>query len=194
MELQDTSYVEFWLWIMECEVLMNKTNIVLVGMPNSGKSTVGRLLAQKLSMEFLDTDKVIYDREGIALRDIVNNYGLQRFLEIQEECIAGINVEHHVIATGGSAVCSQRSMEWLAQRGVIIFLELDIASLEQRLTPERRFARKNGQSFKDIFDERQPLYSKYSHVTVNCIGKQAEETANEIENLTAELVNLQGIS
>ena len=122
-------------------------NIVLIGMPSSGKTTVGKPLSKKMGMGFVDTDKLILDREKKPLRDIVIEDGLDKFLSIQEKIVLDLNVENHVISTGGSIVYNEKAMEHLKKFGFIVYLKLGIDELEKRITTERRFARNKEQSF-----------------------------------------------
>jgi shikimate kinase len=155
-------------------------NIILIGMPSSGKSTVGPLLAKKLGMGFLDTDLLIKNRENMNLRDIINKRGLKEFLEIQECAAMGLDVENHVIATGGSIVYNTGAMEFLRGKGMVIYLQLGFEELEKRVSPSRRFARNMEQSFKDLYNERIPLYCKFADIIINCSGKDENMIANEI--------------
>ena len=154
-------------------------NIVLIGMPSSGKSTVGKPLSEKMGMGFIDTDKLILDREK-PLRDIVVEDGLDNFLKIQETVILGLDVNRHVISTGGSVVYNTKAMEHLKKHGLIVYLKLDIDKLEERITTKRRFARNKEQSFLDIYNERTPLYEKYAHVIIDCNCKRLDAIVNEI--------------
>ncbi|HHW48545.1 MAG TPA: shikimate kinase [Clostridiaceae bacterium] len=163
---------------------MKKSNIVLIGMPGAGKSTIGPLLAGNLKMEYIDTDTIIKDRENKNLADIVNEYGLEKFLEIQEEVVLGLDVENHVIATGGSIVYNGRAMEHLKANGIIVYLKLELEEVKQRVDRSRRFARNLKQDFDDIYFERAPLYEKYADMTVNCSGKEINAIINEILNGT----------
>lgn len=162
---------------------MNKTNIVLIGMPSSGKSTIGTQVAEKLGMNFIDTDHIIKQRENKPLKDIVIEEGHWKFLEKQEAAILDLNLEHHVIATGGSVVFGDASMNHLKKGGIIVFLMLSYLEIELRVTPERRFARESGKSLLDLYNERMPLYEKYADLTVNCSNKSVEEIVNEIDDL-----------
>lgn len=155
-------------------------NIVLIGMPSSGKSTIGRDVAKKLGMNFLDTDLFIIQKEKKLPREIVNNYGLQRFLDIQESIIFGINVSDSVISTGGSVVYSDKAMLHFKKSSDILFLDTDIEDLESRISPDRRFARSTNQSFRDIYEERQPLYKKYADLIINCTNRKVDDIAAEI--------------
>lgn len=158
-------------------------NIILIGMPGSGKSTIGQLLAKKLGMGFLDTDLLIKSRENMNLRDIINQRGLKEFLEIQGCVAMEIDVKNHVIATGGSIVYNTGAMEYLKGKGIVIYLQLDIYELEKRASPSRRFARNMEQSFKDLYNERIPLYEKFTDVIVNCSGKDENIVVHEIATL-----------
>lgn len=158
-------------------------NIVLTGMPNSGKSTVGLLLSERLNMSFVDTDQVIKDKEKRNLADIVNEEGLEKFLEIQEKYIIGLHLNGFVISTGGSVVLRETTMEHLKKNAKIVFLKISQEQAENRMKKERRFARSENQSFEEMFNERQPLYEKYADIVIDCKTKQKEEITSEIIGL-----------
>jgi shikimate kinase len=162
---------------------MEKNNIVLIGMPSSGKSTVGKFLAEKSGMQFIDTDLMIYKRVNKSLKDIVNHDGLEKFLDIQQEVVTNLTASNSIISTGGSVVYSKGAMEHLKKTGKVIFLKLDYNELAGRITTERRFARTREQNLMDMYNERMPLYEKYADVTVECSGKSVEKIAGEIEKL-----------
>jgi len=155
-------------------------NIVLIGMPGSGKSTVGPILAQKTGMGFVDTDQLIKDADGRNLGDIVKEDGYERFLELQQQIITSKVFRNHVIATGGSVVKSESLMRYLKETGVAIYLDEDPVVLESRLDPGRRLARLKGQTFSDLYMERRPLYVRYADRIIDCIGKTADEIVQEI--------------
>lgn len=161
---------------------MEKPNIILIGMPGSGKSTVGKVLSQINQSRFIDTDILIKESEGRELKDIVNKDGLQKFLNIQERVISELDVKEAVIATGGSVIYSELSMNHLKENGLVVYLKNDLEILIKRAGANRRFARKKGQSLKDIFEERKPLYEKYSDITIDCCGDEPENIALEIIN------------
>ena len=158
-----------------------KNNIVLIGMPSSGKSTVGEPLSKELNMKFIDTDKIIFDREKRPLRDIVNSDGLKTFLEIQEKTIMDICVSNTVISTGGSVVYNSGAMEYLKDDGLVIFLKSDFEEIEKRVTKDRRFARNEDQTLIDLYNERMPLYEKYADITIYSTGKSVETLVDEIK-------------
>jgi shikimate kinase len=166
---------------------MTFKNIILIGMPSSGKSTIGKPLSKKLNMQFIDTDHLIFEREKRALRDIVNEDGLERFLQIQEDTILEIEAENHVISTGGSVVYSEKAMEHLKRYGVVIFLDVKIDEISNRLESGRRFARNANQTFEDLYNERLPLYKKYADITIDCSNKGIEHIVKEISEKISTL-------
>lgn len=145
-------------------------NLVLIGMPGSGKSTVGVILAKKTGRDFVDTDVVIQSHEHRSLQDIVDNDGYMALREIEEKWILHLAVENTVVSTGGSVVYSDKGMQHLAQNGVIVFLDVSLETLKRRITDydQRGIARRPDQSFEDLFEERSRLYRRYAQVTVNC--------------------------
>ena len=163
---------------------MDRSNIILIGMPSSGKSTVGPILARKLGFGFIDTDAVIRTMENKDLKDLVNECGLKKFLEIQEAVLMELNLQKHVISTGGSIVYNTRAVEHLKKTGLMVYLKLPFEEIEKRLTPGRRFARDAGQSFRDLYEERTPLYEKYAGFIVDCLNKSASAIADEIVSRT----------
>lgn len=154
-------------------------SIILIGMPGAGKSTIGPLLAEKLGLPFKDTDAIIKQSVGRALRDIVAEDGFEVFLRIQQKVIMSQDMRDCVIATGGSVVKSTALMQHFRNIGRIFYLRLDIHTLEQRLAPDRKLARANGQTFRQLFEEREPLYIKYADRIVDCTGKTPEEIVAE---------------
>lgn len=152
-------------------------NIVLIGMPSSGKTTIGKILAESLGIDFIDTDEAIRRMENRALSDIVNEDGLDKFLEIQEAAVTGLDLKGCIVATGGSIVYSEASMEHLKRNGLVVFLKVEFEEIERRITTKRRFARSSGQTLYDLYKERMPLYEKYADHVVECRGKTAEEIA-----------------
>jgi shikimate kinase len=161
---------------------VDRSNIVLVGMPGVGKSTVGVLLAKRSTRSFLDADLVIQSQQGRSLQQILDQEGYCGFREIEEATLLGLEVQHSVIATGGSAVYSPRAMAHLKRSGVVVFLDIDLATLEARLSDfdTRGIARAPGQSLADLYGERQALYAKYGDVEIDCRGRSQEDISTSI--------------
>jgi shikimate kinase len=153
-----------------------RSNIILIGMSGTGKSTVGPLLAKNLSRDFLDTDLVIQASQKRALQDIVNTEGQAALRLIEEEALLSLALHDHVIATGGSAIYSEQGMMHLKSDGVVIFLDADLATLESRIHnfSTRGLVKRAEQTFAQLFDERLPLYRKYADIKINCAGLTPE--------------------
>ena len=157
-------------------------DIILIGMPGVGKSTIGVVLAKKLGLSFLDSDLLIQEREGRLLHEIIQQDGLEEFNRIEEEVNASIQQQNAVIATGGSAVYGQRAMEHLKKIGTIVYLKLPYEELVNRLgdLEERGVAMKKNQTLNQLMEERTPLYEEYSDVIIDCHEKQIREIVEEI--------------
>jgi shikimate kinase len=155
-------------------------NLILIGMPGSGKSTVGPLLAGKTGKGFVDTDDIVKAADGRELRDIVRDEGYERFLELQQTIIMSQRFSNCVISTGGGVVKSSGLMKYMKETGTVIFLDEDPDVLESRLAPGRRLVREEGQTFRDVYQERRPLYLEYSDVVIKCTGKTVEDIVREI--------------
>ena len=153
-------------------------NIILIGMPGAGKSTVGVLLAKTLGYAFLDTDLVIQQREGALLQPLVDSLGVEAFVEVEADAICSVECRGTVIAPGGSAVCRERAMSHLRALGRIVYLHLPLEELERRLSniSTRGIAMAPGETLADLFARRAPLYRNYADLTVD-VGRQSlEET------------------
>lgn len=161
---------------------MKKNNIILIGMPGSGKSTVGVLLAKMLGLDFVDTDLMIQSREKRLLQDILDQEGLERFLEIEEEVICSLSCENSVVAPGGSAVCRKQGAIHLRNLGTVAYLRLSCETLSRRLDniATRGIAMLPGQSLENIYEQRRPLYERYADLTVDGEEKSARELALEL--------------
>mgnify|MGYP000566119081 CR=1 FL=1 len=157
-------------------------NVVLIGMPGAGKSTAGVLLAKALSRSFIDTDVYLQAREGRRLQDIIDTDGLDRFRAIEENYILSLDCRGHVVATGGSVVYSDRAMSHLRRSGPIVYLYLPLEPLYARVTnlDSRGVVMAPGQTFAELFDERQPLYAKHADITIPCEGLNHDETVAAI--------------
>ncbi len=159
-----------------------KNNIVLIGMPSSGKSTLGVLLAKSLSMSFLDTDLLIQAGEGRRLQEIQNSIGMEAFRRLEDSVIEKVDCANTVIATGGSAVYCTGAMEHLKSIGQIVFLNLPLSEIETRIgdPAARGVVMGEGMTLKDLYDERLPLYKKYAEITVSCSGRSHDELLHEL--------------
>lgn len=160
-------------------------NVVLIGMPGAGKSTVGVVLAKALAKNYIDTDIVIQQQEGNKLHEIIDNRGLEYFLKVEEMHIINLTIEDCVIATGGSVVYSSHAMEYLKSIATVIYLKLNYEEIERRLKDitTRGIAMEKGVSLRDLYIERIPLYEKYADTTIHCDGKKVEEIIEEIVRL-----------
>lgn len=151
-------------------------NIVLIGMPGVGKSTLGVLLARQIGFHFLDTDLVIQAREGKLLRELIAEHGDDGFLKLEEAACAALEADRSVIATGGSVIYEPRAMAHLHELGTVVYLKLGYKLLARRLGDLKRrgVVLRPGQTLRMLYDERVPLYERYADVTVECGGQDAE--------------------
>ena len=157
-------------------------NIVLIGMPGAGKSTIGVLLAKSLLMDFVDTDLIIQKKCSSSLCDIINSQGIDEFLKIENDAICGEEFENCVIATGGSAVYGKEAMKKLKEQGIAIYLKLTPEELVERIKDihTRGIAMKEGTTIAELYEERSVLYEEYADITVDCNGKTPEQCVDAI--------------
>jgi len=162
--------------------MQKKTNIVLLGMPGSGKSTVGVLLAKSLRKKFVDTDLLIQEQEERLLREIIAQEGLDRFIEIENEVNATVLTENSVIAPGGSVIYGEAAMNHLRDIALTVYLKLSYESVEKRLgdLTKRGVVFRPGQTLKMLYEERCPLYEKYADYVIECDGQEIGETLEKI--------------
>jgi len=160
----------------------NRRSLILIGMPGAGKSTLGVLLAKELMLDFLDTDVAIQVREGVSLQNILEQSGYLALRAVEEEVLLATECHEKVVATGGSAVYSQKGMEYLKSCGLVVYLEVSLEVLRQRIHnyETRGIARRPEQSFEELFDERQALYRQYTDITVNCSELGSEEVIGKV--------------
>lgn len=161
------------------------TNIVLIGMPGCGKSTVGVLLAKAMGKAFIDTDVVLQAKEGQKLQTMIDSIGIDAFLMKEQAVILSLNCEHTVVATGGSVVYGTEAMKHLHENGVVVYIKLPYASIEKRLSnlATRGVTLKKGQTLLDLYNERIPLYEAEADIICESDGFEIEDTVSKIVSL-----------
>ena len=166
-------------------------NIILIGMPGAGKSTVGVVLAKRLGFRFVDSDLVIQEQTGKLLYQLIEERGEAGFLMLENSINASLQMQKAVIATGGSAVYGQEAMQHFGSMGVIVYLKLSYGELEERLGDlhKRGVVVKPGYTLQDLYKERGPLYEKYAEITVDCDTKSIREIVEEICSRAEELTD-----
>ena len=160
-------------------------NIVLIGMPGAGKSTIGVLLAKTMLMDFCDTDLIIQKKEGSALCEIIKEKGTEEFIRIEDEIIGAQRFENCVVATGGSAVYGENAMKNLKDNGIVVYLKVNADELEKRICNihTRGIAMKEGTTIAELYAERAPLYEKYADITVDCSDSTPEQCVDTIAEM-----------
>ena len=167
---------------------MKNENIILIGMPGSGKSTIGVVLAKHLGYRFVDSDLMIQEKVGLLLHQIIQKEGLEGFLSVENQVNATIEATHSIIATGGSVVYGKEAMEHLSRIGTIVYLELSYEGIAKRLGDlhKRGVALRKNQSLLDLYQERVPLYEKYADHTIHGDGKEIKDLVAEIAGCLGE--------
>lgn len=160
-------------------------NIILIGMPASGKSTVGVILAKLIKYRFVDTDLILQEETDQTLIEIIAERGLDGFLQLENEVVAGLDTRHSVIATGGSVIYGEEEMTNLKRLGTIVYLKHRYEVINSRLTniTTRGVAMQEGQTLLDLYRERTPLYEKYADITLEADGLTTEQTVEAIRDL-----------
>lgn len=167
-------------------------NIILTGMPGSGKSTIGVLLAKALGLGFVDVDLIIQEREGALLQQILDSRGTAAFLKIEEEAACSLNCRNTVIAPGGSALCREAAARHLHSLGPIVYLNVPLEELHRRIRnmSQRGIAMEAGQTLADVLAFRDPLYRRYADLVVDCLpGQSLDQTVQ----LVREALNTAGL-
>ena len=159
-----------------------KNNIVLIGMPGVGKSTVGVILAKVLGYQFVDADLLIQKSEGKLLKDIIAEKGTDGFIEVENRVNASIQAENTIIATGGSVIYGKEAMAHLKEIGTVVYLHVPFATLEKRLADikGRGVVLKEGQTLETLFEERSKLYEQYADIEVSEEGLDVEQTVEKL--------------
>lgn len=160
-----------------------KSNIVMIGMPGVGKSTAGVILAKVMGYSFVDGDLVIQEKEKRLLKDIIASEGVDGFLKVENDVLKSLNPVNTVIATGGSAIYGSEAMEHLKEIGTVVYLKLPFEIIDKRLgdIKGRGVVLREGQTLKDLYDERTVLYEKYADVVIDEAHKSIETTVEEIK-------------
>ena len=159
-----------------------RKNVVLIGMPGAGKSTVGVVAAKRLGFRFLDSDLLIQDEYGKLLHELITEHGVEGFWQIESNVNASLNLENSIIATGGSACYEPEGMQHLRDISTVVYLKLPYEEVEQRLGDlnARGVTLQPGQTLRDLYDERTPLYKKYADLIIDCSGKMLRDVVAEI--------------
>lgn len=162
-----------------------KNNIVLIGMPSCGKSTVGVVLAKAMGYRFVDSDLVIQEQTGRLLHEIIEDEGLEVFNQIENEINGSLNYERAIIATGGSVIYGEEAMEHLRSIGTIVYIELPYEILKERIGDlnARGVSIKKGQTFKELYEERKPLYEKYADITISADDLSIREVVHKLKEM-----------
>ncbi len=163
-------------------------NITLIGMPASGKSTVGVLLAKRLGYSFVDVDIIIQEQEGRLLKEIIEEEGQEGFMEVENRINAGIDVHHSIISPGGSVIYGKEAIEHLKDISIVVYLKLSYEDLKERLgnLVDRGVVLKEGMTLRDLYEERVPYYEKYADITIDETGFDAGQIVDKLRGIMEE--------
>ena len=159
-------------------------NIILIGMPGCGKSTLGVILAKELGIGFVDTDIVIQNMTGELLQETLEKEGVKGLLDREEEAILSLDMSKpKVVSTGGSAVLRETSMKHLSEKGICVYIKLPVSEIERRINNRstRGIAAEKNETLQDIFNFRTPFYEKYADITIECENAGVEENVQKIK-------------
>ena len=162
-------------------------NIILIGMPGSGKSTVGVVLAKALGLRFLDVDLLIQEREGALLQQLIDSRGVEQFLDLERDAILSLDCRYTVVAPGGSCVCREESIAGLRRLGTVVYLQLPLEDVAGRIhnLASRGIALSPGQTLADVYRIRVPLYERCAHIIVPTGGQSLAETVEAVKQALA---------
>ena len=163
-------------------------NIILIGMPGSGKSTVGVVLAKALGLRFLDVDLLIQEREGALLQELIDSQGVERFLDLERDAVCSLDCHGTVIAPGGSCVCREESIAHMRSLGTVVYLEHTLEEIAERVgdLAARGVALSPGQDLSDVYRYRAPLYERCAHITVPAGGQSLADTVEAVKTALAK--------
>lgn len=163
-------------------------NIILIGMPGAGKSSVGVVLAKALGFRFLDVDLLIQEREGALLQELLDSRGVERFLDLERDAICSLDCRRTVIAPGGSCICREDSIAHMRGLGTVVYLQLSLKEVTGRIhnMATRGIALAPGQTLADVYHYRTPLYERCAHITVPAGGQSLAETAAAVQKAIAQ--------
>jgi len=167
---------------MKPETACPMKNLILIGMPGAGKSTLGVILAKTLGWKFTDTDLVIQEMTGRLLQEIIDTNGIDAFKKIEEEAVLSLHCHNTVIATGGSVVFSKRAMNHLKDAGIALYLRISLDEMIRRLDniTTRGIVLASGESLPEMYNRRIPLYEKYADITIECSGDHFETVVGRV--------------
>ena len=159
-----------------------KTNILLIGMPGAGKSTIGRIISKKTGHALVDTDRLIEAQTGLKLQSVIEEKGLDHFLALEEDILSGLDLRYHIISPGGSSIYSEKAMLQLCSISIVVYLKSSIERLIRNIRnmETRGIVFKPGQDFSGLYEERCPLYEKYADITIDTDSSYPEEMADTI--------------
>lgn len=162
-----------------------KPNITMIGMPSSGKSTIGVLLAKRLGFSFVDVDIVIQEKEGKLLKEIIAEKGMDGFLEVENRHNAELDVKLSVIAPGGSVIYGEEAMKHLKEISEVVYLKMSYEEMEKRIgnVVDRGVALKEGFTLRDLYNERVPYYERYADIVIDEAGKTPGQTVDELRDI-----------
>ncbi len=163
-------------------------NLTLIGMPGAGKSSIGKAVAGRLNLRFIDTDELIRQQTGLTIGESLTRLGDELFIQLEEKVVLQLgNFDNCVVSPGGSVIYSQKAMDFLTQRSFVIFLTVPVEVILDRVEPQRGVVRLQDKSLKDLFNERLPLYKKYANQTISAnrdVRLVAEEIVGIIRGIT----------
>ena len=170
-----------------------KPNITMIGMPSSGKSTIGVLLAKRLGFSFVDVDIVIQEKEGRLLKEIIAEEGMDGFLKVEERINAGLDVQLSVIAPGGSVIYGEEAMKHLKEISEVVYLKMSYEEMEKRIgnVVDRGVALKDGMTLRDLYNERVPYYEKYADIVIDEEGMTPGDTVDALREILEEKIRLE---